>query len=235
MKEITSLSHPLVKHLVKLRKERSYRYEQGVVLVQGKKMVQELKPKTVLTALDDPSIEADEVILVSQAIIDKVSSMDNPEGVVAEVPMQQLSLEGATKLLVLDGINDPGNLGGLLRTALALGWSGAYLINGCCDPYNDKALSAARGATFKLPWKFGDWNELGQLRSQLNLEAFVADLEGEDVSTIDSDKLLLVLGNEANGPSDESCKQCQAITIPIGEGMESLNVGVAGGIMMYVL
>ena len=82
----------------------------------------------------------------------KISGMQTPEGLVVEIEMPKPApLEGLKYLLALDGVSDPGNVGALLRTALALGWQGIFILDESCDPFNDKALRSARGATFRLP------------------------------------------------------------------------------------
>lgn len=235
MKEISSLQHPLVKHLVKLRKERAYRYEQKLALVESRKMIAELSPKLILTTNENEPLTADDVIFTSTQVIEKISGMQTPEGIIAVVEMADHPLKNVRRLLALDGISDPGNLGVLLRTALALGWDGAFLLPNCCDPYNDKALSAARGATFKLPIKQGAWQDLEQIMHEFQLQPLAAEMNGKDIEELAFDKVLLVLGNEAHGPSDETKARCQTVAIPISNRMESLNVAVAGGILMYKL
>lgn len=235
MNRITSLQHPLVKHLVKLRKDRAYRYDQKSALIEGRKLASELKTKVMLTCREESITDPENQILVTPEIIEKISGMRSPEGIVAEVEMAELPMPKLSRLLVLDGINDPGNLGVLFRTALALGWDAVFLLDGCCDPYNDKALTAARGATFKLPFRQGDWSDLEKIIAPYNLKHYVADMKGQDPEKVGDEPLLLILGNEARGPSDESRRRSNAVTIPIDKKMESLNVAVAGGILMYML
>ncbi len=180
--------------------------------------------------------QADKIYLVTDDVMKKVSGMIHSEGIVAEFPMpSNCSLEGKKSMIVLDNINDPGNLGTLLRTGLALGWEGAFLVGNCCDPYNEKALRASRGACFHLPLQQGSWNELKALALRNSLTPLLADLEGVHPSAIHEEKLLLVLSNEARGPSEEAIAFCKRVTIPLVGDMESLNVAIAGGILMYVL
>ena len=111
-----------------------------------------------------------------------------------------------------------------------------FLLDGCCDPYNDKALRSARGATFRIPIASGHWEQLDKIIAANKMTPFVADLQGKSLSTLDGVKApLLIMGNESRGVSAESCKRSQAITIPMAGKMESLNVSVAGGIIMYAL
>lgn len=243
-KEITSLQNPIVKHLVKLRQNHDYRFEHKQLVVEGLKMVQELctkKPAKVLVVVDETiipkGVRADEILVVSEDIMEKISGVRSPEGILAEVAMPNPSdLKGLKHIVALDGINDPGNLGTLMRTALALGWEGVFIVHESCDPYNEKALRAARGATFRLPLGIGSWADLEQIIKRNKLQPLVGDTQGTEISKLKSQEpTLLVLGNEARGPSPEALRLCKKIAIPMPGAMESLNVAVAGGILMYEL
>ena len=174
---------------------------------------------------------------MTEAILKKVSGVQTPEGIAAEIAMPSFtSLKGMKKVIALDEVNDPGNLGTLIRTALALGWEGAYLLNNSCDPYNDKALRAAKGATFRLPLQRGNWKELEQLITLNQLDPIVADIDGTPIENVTAkERILLVLSNEAKGPSVEAKQICSTVTIPMPGPMESLNVSTAGAILMYTL
>ncbi len=244
MKEISSLQHPLIKHLVKLRQNSDYRYDHQTLLIEGLKMISEAKAnctfKTILTSSVDlipKGIKADEVVLATQDVIDKISGLRTSEGIVAEVVMPKTEhFNGKKYIVALDRVSDPGNLGTILRTALALGWEGVFLLDGSCDPYNDKALRASRGAVFRLPMRQGNWNDLKKIISENKLQALVADTQGTPFDQIPPTQgLLLVLGNEANGPSEESLAAGKTITIPMKGKMESLNVSIAAGILLYTL
>ncbi|MFQ5729137.1 MAG: TrmH family RNA methyltransferase [Waddliaceae bacterium] len=240
--KISSLQHPLVKHLVKLRKNRSYRYKNNTVVVEGKKLVSEVcqkqKARNILAieeSLIPKKVKTEESYLVSYDILKKISGVQNPEGILAEVLMPpEGSLEGFRYVVAFDGVGDPGNLGTLLRTALALGWEGAFILNNSCDPYNDKAVRSAKGATFRLPIRQGLWKEVKALIKNNGLQPVAADLKGKNFDELPSrGGVLLVLGSESRGLSEEARDFCEKITIPMSGKMESLNVSVAGGILMY--
>ncbi|MCB1080947.1 MAG: RNA methyltransferase [Chlamydiia bacterium] len=233
-KEITSLQHPIVKHLVKLRKNREYREEKGTLLLEGKKMVEEYQgPIETLLTTHPSLLQAKNHYLITPAILEKISGSSNPEPYLAEVPLPSFqSLKGKTCLLALDEIRDPGNLGTLLRTALALGFEGVFLTEGCADPYGDKALRAAKGATFHLPLQKGTVHELSLFIQENGLTPYVADPQGTPHPSFTS-PLILILGNEAHGPSAPIKKQGTLLSIPLSAQTESLNVAVAGGILMH--
>lgn len=244
MRRVTSGNHPLVKHLVRLRQNRDYRYEHKSLVIEGIKPVDELgrhvRFKLIITyneAMIPIGAEADEILIVNDTVMKKVSGMQAPEGLVVEIAMPEpASLEGLKYILALDGVGDPGNLGALLRSALALGWQGVFILDDSCDPFNDKALRAARGATFRLPLAWGSLEQLKEIVNANQLTPLVADINGTELSKLtDYKAVLLVMGNEAHGPSVGVKEFCQAITIAMPGSMESLNVSVAGGIMMYAL
>lgn len=242
--EISSLQNSFVKHLVRLRQNRDYREEHHSIFIEGIKLVNEVgksQPVKALVATDPTllpkDVSADHIYIVSDAVMKKISGMQSPEGLAAEIATpKHSSLSGKSFLLAYDGINDPGNLGTLLRSALALGWEGAFILDNSCDPYNEKAIRAAKGATFRLPIAVGSWKELKEIIKNNCLEPFVADIKGEKIQDMKlKNGILLVLSNEAHGVSDEAAKQCRRLTIPMSGQMESLNVAAAGAIFMYAL
>lgn len=237
-KEITSLQHPIVKRCVKLRQEKKAREGEKLVLIAGKKQVQEAKTLELLLVEKGyrSEIQAMERYEVSRAILKKVTGLETPEPIAALVPLPEESpLKGMTRVIALDGVADPGNLGTLFRTALALGWEGVFLTTGCCDPFNDKALRAAKGATFRLPYKTGTADDLLTLAKKEQWQGVVADMGGEPLATFQpEEKILVVLGNEASGASSVLKKAYSSLSIPIC-GIESLNVGAAGAIILYTL
>lgn len=239
---ITSLHHPLVKHLVKLRTDGAYRQEQALLLLEGLKPIQEVSP-FIAQLLYTPAYAAYASSLpgvkweITEALLHKISGMSSPEGIIAEVRMPPyVSLDKQRHILALDGISDPGNLGTLLRTALALGWDAVYFLPGSCDPYNEKVLRAARGAHFKMSLARGTAQVLREWTGARKVQALVADIEGDPPNKIPAaSQRLLVLGNEAHGASEEIRLFCQAVAIPMHGEMESLNVAVAGGILLYLM
>lgn len=239
--KISSLSNPLVKHLVKLKENSAYRKETQRVLVEGHNLIADLKDAVFHTLLvkDEkliPDVKAKEVFIADEAILRKISSTTSPEGIIGELDMPLESpLEKTESLLALEGINDPGNLGTLFRTALAFSWSGIFLLPNCCDPFNDKVIRAAKGANFKMAFKRGTWQELKELAKRENLSPLAADLQGEKPEFYTGKKPLLVLGNEAQGLSQIAKGFCKAVSLPMNPEVESLNVAVAGGILLFLL
>ncbi|KAG9155357.1 hypothetical protein Leryth_024734 [Lithospermum erythrorhizon] len=135
----------------------------------------------------------------------------------------------------------------LLRTALAFRWDGAFLLPGCCDPFNEKALRASRGAAFQLPIVSGSWSCLAPLADEFRMKMLgghpptnknlmtVSLLSQSYAHSIADTPLCLVLGSEGSGLSKQTVQECELISIPMEGNFESLNVSVAGGIFLYML
>lgn len=244
IKEITSLTHPLVQHLIKLKNSKTYRIQEHSLLLEGRNCIsdvtQKKKAKRIITEslADIPEgCKADEILLVSQAIIKKISAVQHPDSILAELSCPEMQKLSEQKYIIaLDGLQDPGNLGTLLRTAVALGWEGVFFIEPCCDPFNDKALRAAKGATFEIPMQQGSWQDLAAFIKEKGHTVCAADLEGDAPTAFhNKEKLVLILGNESRGIAPPDGLPCCKVTIPMQGPMESLNVAVAGSILMYAL
>lgn len=241
---ISSLQHPLVKHLVKLRQNSRYRNAEQSLVIEGPKPIQEIcqhtKAKIILTCYPAQlpnHIQAEKILVCTEAVMQKASGMMTTEGILAEIPQPiHPDLEGKRTLLILDSINDPGNLGTLMRTALALEWDGVLIIGDSCDPYNEKSLRASRGAGLTLPWARKNWEELKSMAARHGLLPLLADINGTPPKAILKPQgVMLILSNEAHGPSKEALEWCQKVSIPLSEKVESLNVAIAGAILMHTI
>jgi TrmH family RNA methyltransferase len=238
-REIKSLQHPLVKRLVKLRQDKCFRLQEGSALVIGLTLIRELSQYVEIKCIvaDKRHLEPlfPDMIFSTSDIIKKIAGLASSEGVIAEVKLPTYQdLTHTKRLVVLDRITDPGNVGTILRTALALKWDGAFLTSGTADPFNEKAIRSAKGASFRLPLYQGSWSELTDLLA--TKKTYLADLEGTPISSvIKQEPLALILSNEAQGPSLEAKRIGSLITIPISSLAESLNVATAGAILMYKL
>jgi TrmH family RNA methyltransferase len=254
---ITSTANSYVKHLVKLRTSPQYRSEAQRVLLVSSELIAEASASTVSSSIavfvsEDaqqnlsivPGLKVDRTFKVSEAVMKKICGLESVAsiGAVAEIPMpRQADFSTAktlTKLLILDRVQDPGNMGTIFRSALAFGWEGVFLLEGCCDPYGDKALRSSRGASLRLPVGRGSMADLLQLTSSMVLFSAEPEEGARGVqSEVPSDlnRICLVLGSEGEGVSPELKKHCISLSIPMADDMESLNVAVAGGILMFLL
>jgi TrmH family RNA methyltransferase len=243
---VLSTHNQTVKYLISIREDRAFRCKEQKALIIGKKMVQELEDARVpllllilLQGESPPKIPAQDIIFVSFEVLRKITGVPSPEPWAALISMPRHMLPSVfSHLLVLDGISDPGNVGTLIRSALALGWDGVYLLENSCDPYNEKALRAAKGATLRLPWQEGSWKGLLTLLKQSGTLLFVADKEGTPLEQVKVEKdtpMALLLSRESCGVRDGIDPSFERITIPMQKNMESLNVASAGAILLYHL
>ena len=153
----------------------------------------------------------------------------------AVVSKKEDQLQLCERTLIFDGVQDPGNVGTMMRSACAFGFKQVIFSNDSCDLYNDKTLRSTQGAIYKLNTYRGDLQEIIPKLKQSEVKVIGSALR--DAVTIDqittSDKMAFVMGNEGKGMKEETLALCdQALYIPIS-AMESLNVGVAAGIIMY--
>lgn len=235
---ISSLQHPLVKRLVKLRDNKAFRAQEKSVLIVGVTLVSDVAarlPLKTLISVDPLPFNAKESYLAPPNVLEKIINISSHDLVAAEVELPSpSSLENVKTLVVLDGLSDPGNVGTILRTAVALGWEGAFLTPKTADPYNDKALRSARGAPLFLPLRQGSYEELEKLVRASGMKVYIADVEGKKLTDVSFKKpLALVLGHETQGPSSEARALGEAVSIPMTNQMESLNVATAAAILMY--
>ena len=234
---ITSKQNDRVKEAVKLF-DSSERNKRQQFIVEGYHLLEmAIDNKCVLsifTIKEIPNIDSNiPQYLVSEDILKKLSSTKNPQGVVAVCSMAKPLPVKGDKVLYLDGIADPGNMGTLFRTALAFGYKDIILDN-TVSMYNDKVISSSQGAIFKLNIVSGD---ISTLKSLKDYEILATEIKGsiplEEVKP--HNKHVLILGNEARGVRPEILEIAhKRIRIDIKE-IESLNVGVAGAICMYAL
>jgi TrmH family RNA methyltransferase len=236
-KVISSVSNPLVKECVKLRESSAFRKEKNSCLLSGIKLVQEA-PDPMTYFVTDLSLapqNGKEVIEVTQEVLKKITGLASPEGIAAIHPLPKQGVpQKLRRLLVLDGVSDPGNLGTLARAVLAFDWDGLFLLPSSCDPFHEKAIRSSVGAVLRIPLLQGSFEALEKLCKRENLLVLGADLKGVPFEQIDKEPpIALILGSEAHGLSLEVKKISKLITIPMGGKMESLNVSIAGAILLY--
>lgn len=235
---ITSKYNPLIKEIAKLS-DKKYRKICGKYVVEGIKPVRECISAgcTILNIICVEGLESEfeNAVIVSRAVFESVSSEVTPQGVLAvvELPSNKLKVPQDSCIL-LDRLQDPGNLGTVIRTANAAGYSEMYLIN-CTDPYSPKAVRASMSGIFFVKVYQGTNEEiLGVLKG---IPLICADMDGEDIFSFNSpEKFCLCIGNEGNGMSQEIMKRARfKVSIPMRETCESLNAAVSAGIVMYHL
>lgn len=243
---LTSKNNPLIKETASL-KERKGRKELGLFLVEGVKMAKECQnsalemeriflSESYVKETTSYGFDENKTVVVSDEVMRFLSDEKTPQGVLCRVkiPKKELCAPSASALL-LDGVSDPGNVGAIIRTANAAGYSEIYLTNGCADPYSPKSVRASMSGVFFTKLYMG---ERAEILSVLENESIVsADMNGKNVFAYKPPKkFVLAIGNEANGLSLEVRNRSkETVKIPMQSTQESLNAAVSAGILMYLL
>lgn len=228
---IESLENSKIKFLLKLKLSK-YRKSEQKFICEGAHLVQEARNAGLL--IEAYSLEDKEgYIQVSVPVMKKLC---NTNTVVSEIGLCKMkeNTKITDKILILDGIQDPGNMGSLMRSACAFGFKTLFLGTGSVDIFNDKVIRSSQGAIFKLNYQFGD---ISEFLNKITHKVYTTNvLEGIPLKKIKAeDKVAVILGNEGNGVSKElQALGLDAIYIPM-QNTESLNVAIAGSIIMYEL
>jgi len=234
---ITSASNNTIKALIKL-KQKKYRDETGYYLVEGEHLVEEaMKAKQVKCLISTKDITSDlPIIVVSNEVMSKLSFTKSPQSIMAKCKIKkEKKLIDGKRYLILDDLQDPGNIGTLIRTALAFSIDQVILSNNCVDLYNDKLLRSMQGANFHISCIYDDLKTVISTLKKNNVKIIGSALEnGQDIKQIKiSEKMAFIVGNEGNGMNKDILQECDYVGyIPINT-IESLNVAIAGSIMMY--
>ncbi len=240
---ITSRKNPLLQQVKKLLSSRKAREEAGLFAADGTKLLAEAVkwwPGLDTVILTD-GVEAQvpdhvRVIRVPEEVMASLSPMEAPQGALflCRLP-ENRDFTPKAGMLLLDGIQDPGNLGTILRTADALGIPVA-LLEGCADPYSHKVVRASMGAVFRSPVVQITWDRAKEELRQAGIPVAVTALtdKAEDIRKVDLTDLALVIGSEGRGVRPEILDQAdKALIIPMDPRCESLNAAIAAAIVMW--
>jgi len=240
---ITSLENDRIKTYIKL-KDRKHRKKLRKFIVEGMHLVLEAYKKGIIEEL---ILEKDVVlpinlptIYVTNEIINKISEMESPSNVMALCNMMDNTEIEGDRILLLDEIQDPGNLGTIIRSAVAFNVDTIVLSPDTVDLYNPKVIRATQGMIFHTNIVVKDLNEVIKEIKEKEIPVYGTKVDyGEDVRSLkekDRKKYCLVMGNEGNGVSEEILDLCdEYLYIGMNEVVESLNVGVATSIILYEL
>ena len=251
---ITSRKNDAVKRFRELLREKSVRDAQGVFAVEGDHLCGELAKGgfRILTALmtENAAVKypktsaalgsAGEVVVISQEIAEYISDTKAPQGLfaIAEKPHSGGIPDGAVRLVLLDGVQDPGNVGTILRTAEALGFDGAALSPECADIWSPKTLRASMGSVFRLPCITGELPGIISGLKEMGFRVYGSMLDSSAAKLGElefPERAAVVIGSEGAGISSATARACdQAVYIPIS-GAESLNAGAAAAILLWEL
>ncbi len=266
---ISSSKNPQVKLLGKLKKQAKYRWEQGLFLVEGEKLVREacrdgqvdrlylsetwllerkgdLQEEGLLAWLQSKGylgIQGNtKVEVLAQSLFSQGADTVTPQGLLALLQIPRYSMEPILakerlRLVVLEHIADPGNLGAIIRTAEGAGMDGIFLSRDCVDVLSPKVVRSAMGALFRMPFFIcQDFTGTLSRLQHFGILLYGAHLKGENIYGQEGygEKLALVIGNEARGLTPETSKRLdRLVKIPMEGKLESLNASVAAGILMF--
>ena len=247
MERITSRTNPLMTHMRKLSSSAAYRREQGEFVCDSPKLLREaLQWHAELLAVvttDGASLpvlpQGVRVVEVPEDVMASVSPMKTPQGVLftCRLPETVLpqKLEGKC-YMVLDGVQDPGNVGTIWRTADAFGCDGLVLLPGCADPYSPKTVRASMGAVFRSSVWTADPAEMKVALEKSGIPLYGAALRDDtlDARAVDYSRAALAIGSEGRGLSEEMLQLCsKTIRIPMEEKCESLNAAIAATVLLW--
>ncbi|MBQ8151543.1 MAG: RNA methyltransferase [Firmicutes bacterium] len=250
MKIIKSKDNARYKAALKL-KSRKYRDETGLYLLEGIKPLKDAleygtQPEAVFIEEGSGAgmIPDDRAFGITRELFAQLSDTENSQGVISVFRQQPSGeerlaqiLDGDGHILILDRIQDPGNMGTMIRTAEAAGYGGVVLLKGCTDVYSPKVVRSAAGSVMRVPIvSRADEDKLISLSGSTGRKLVVTALEGamDYREARYPERSLLVIGNEGKGVSEGLMKAADVkIKIPMAGAIESLNAAVAAGILMY--
>lgn len=238
--EIQSVQNEKVKKWVKYH-QKKYRDIDGCFLVEGEHLIQEALQANQLQTLmirngkeNIFSFEQD-VYFVSDDIIKKVSQNVSLSDYIGICIKKEETISSMQKVILLDDLQDPGNVGTIIRTAYSFGYDAIIIGEGCVDVYNDKTVRSTQGAVFHIPIVHANIPEIISTLQKEGVKVVGTCLEGaKPLSTIaPTNSIGLVFGNEGMGVKKEILASCDALAKIEMQAFESLNVAIAAGICMY--
>ena len=247
MERITSRQNPLAVRIRKLNTSRAFRRQTGEFTGEGPKLLAEaVKAGADLRAVIAeegssflPPLSGVRTVEVSSELLCSLCDTKTPQGVLflcANPLLEPPERLTGHRYIVLDGVQDPGNVGTIWRTADALGADGLILVNGCADPFSPKTVRATMGACFRLPICETDENGLMQLLAQSEIPLFATALGGdtEDLRKADLTRAAVLIGSEGRGISDGLLRLSdRCLKIPMRDRCESLNAAAAAAVILW--
>ena len=241
---ITSLDNDKVKKYIKL-KDKKYRDKTGEFIVEGSHLVLEafkhgLIKELILEKDEVFPIGFDNIVYLPMDIINKISSVETPQTVMALCSKKEESDDLGNHILLVDDVQDPGNLGTIIRSAVAFNIDTVVLSNNTVDLYNPKTIRSTQGMFFHINVIRTDLNAVVEKLKEEQIPIYGTLVEhGDDVRELnekDKERYALIVGNEGNGVRKELTDMCDKnLYIKMNSDVESLNVGVATSILLYEL
>jgi TrmH family RNA methyltransferase len=236
---ITSAENQKIRHLRKLIGDRKYRYQEKQFVVEGYRQLEGARAVldvyvSSAAKVPDLAVPSANMHIIEERIFNRLADTENTQGVLAVCALAcETALSAGTSYVLLDGLQDPGNAGTIIRTAAAFGYGGVIFTPGCVDPFSPKVVRATMGAIFKCAIVL-----LDDFQPLQGCQVVAADLNGPDIAAAEVTRpYILAIGNEARGFSAGLRPWIsRTVTIPLRAGsVNSLNAAVAAGIAMYAL
>lgn len=236
---ITSVNNEKIKYLKKI-KNTKFGEQEGLFLIEGEHLIEEAKEEGLLTlTLSTKDINYGvQNIVVTDNVLKGLTSLSSASNVIGVCKYIKEKKELGDKLLILDGVQDPGNLGTIIRSSIAFGFTSIILSPNCVKKYNDKVIRATQGMLFKANVITKDLKTFLPLLKDDGYKVYATDVtSGIDVKEVNkNEKLAVIMGSEGSGVSKEIKNMVSKnIYIRMNDGCESLNVAVASSIIMYEL
>ena len=240
---ISSRKNPLLQQVKKLLSSRSERRRQGLFVADGTKLLEEavkywpgLQTVILSEGVEIPVPDHVRVVRVPEDVMASLSPMEAPQGALflGRLP-EQTEFVPKKGMLILDGIQDPGNVGTILRTADAMDVP-VVLLEGCADPWSWKVIRATMGAAFRVPVVQAGWEEVRDKCRQAGIPIGVTALSERavDIRSADLSEMALVIGSEGRGVRKEVLENADhELIIPMNPHCESLNAAIAAAIVMW--
>ena len=248
MEKITSRTNPLITHIRKLANDRKYRRSQGQMVCEGPKMLAEamkwgadIQVLVCQEGYEPPAglPKSVRLVQVPADLLKSVAPTETPQKVLFLCGLPGKSLPetlSGSRYLVLDGLQDPGNVGTIWRTADAFGADGLILLPGCADPWSPKTLRSTMGAAFRLPLWEGSLEDLTALLGKEGIPLYATALREDtaDIRDMDLSRAAVVIGSEGKGVSEAVLDaSARTVKIPMTEKCESLNAASAGTVVLW--
>ena len=243
MERITSRTNPRVQRARSLR-EGKYRKETGCHFIEGDKLVREaltsgaaLQTVFVREGYAGSTDYPCETVLVTDSVMDALSTAGTPQSLcaVARTPVLTMPEIFSGTVLLLEDVQDPGNVGTLIRTADALGAASVLLSPQCADPFSPKTLRASMGSVYHLPVSVTDIPAALRALNAQGYTCLCGHLRGSETLPPKTSRMAVLVGNEGNGVTDASAALCYPYRLPMPGRAESLNAAIFGAIMLYEL
>lgn len=243
--EITSVQNSIVKDVAKLHQKK---YRDDFIIVEGEKSVFEaldagltvkyvFSSNSTLLKKFTAKAHSAEVYLANEKVMEKISTTESAPNILAVVKKPEYNLKefkNFKKIILLDGIKDAGNLGTIIRTAAAFGINGIILYGECTDEFSPKTIRSAAGNIFKVPVVHCTEGQLKEFKKSHKMIATVVNSKNSIQNFSEKSPYIVMFGSEACGLCNELLSIADtSVTIPMKEGVESLNLAISTGIVLY--